>query len=136
MIFSLDHIVCSATETERDRVVAALESHGFRPEQFTLRFPSSGARSDSWSFAGGGFIEFVTEDAPGSSGSPWFHQTPRVIGLGFASDAFADDTRWDGGDNCWRMDEHHTLPTGVDLRIHAAGPHEHRSDFYVFVMDR
>jgi hypothetical protein len=136
MIFSLDHIVFSATEVERDRVVAGLEPHGFQLEQFTLVFPESGARSDSWSFAGGGFVEFVIEDAPGVPGSPWFDQTPRVIGLGFASDAFADDTRWEGVENSWRMDEHHRLPTGADLRIHAAGPHEHRSDFYVFVMDR
>jgi hypothetical protein len=136
MIVSIDHIVFAATEVERDRVVAELEPHGFRPEQFTLVFPESGARSDSWSFAGGGFVEFVTEDSPGAAGSPWFNQTPRVIGLGFASDSFAHDTRWPGVEHAWSMDEHHVLPTGADLRIRAAGPHKHLSDFYVFVMDR
>ena len=136
MVFSVDHIVFAATSAECARLAAELEPHGFEPEQFTLVFPESGARSDSWSFAGGGFVEFVSEDVPGGTDSPWFDQTPRVIGLGFASDDFADDTRWEDQDGAWRMDEHHLLPTGVDLRIHAAGPHKHRSDFYVFVMDR
>jgi hypothetical protein len=136
MVFSLDHIVFSATTEERDRLAAELEPHGFQKEQFTLVFPEAGARSESWSFAGGGFVEFVSEDVPSGTGSPWFDQSPRVIGLGFASDAFAGDTRWEDLDGAWRMDEHHLLPTGANLRIHAAGPHEHRSDFYVFVMDR
>ena len=136
MVFSVDHIVFSATTAERDRLAAELEPHGFQQEQFTLVFPDAGARSESWSFAGGGSVEFVSEDVPGGTGSPWFDQSPRVIGLGFASDAFVADTRWEDLDGAWRMDEHHRLPTGADLRIHAAGPHEHRSDFYVFVMDR
>jgi hypothetical protein len=58
-----------------------------------------------------------------------------VIGLGFASDAFADDTHWSEAD-AWTMDEEHALADGRRLRIHAAGPHRHASGFYVFVMDR
>jgi hypothetical protein len=34
------------------------------------------------------------------------------------------------------MDEDHVLPDGSALNIHAAGPHKHLSDFYVFVMER
>lgn len=34
------------------------------------------------------------------------------------------------------MSEDHQLPDGTVINIHAAGPHEHRSPFYVFVMDR
>ncbi len=136
MIFALDHIVFSATVAERDRIAAELEGSGFAAEPFSLTFPESGARSESWSFASGAFVEFVSEDEPGATGSPWFTQTPRVIGLGFASDDFPADTAWPDPARSWSMDESHTLNDGSALRIHAAGPHEHRSDFYVFVMDR
>jgi hypothetical protein len=143
MIFAIDHIVFAATTAERDAITATLEPRGFTRQAFTLKFPEVGASSESWSFGGGGFIEFVGPDpdaaaapAGAAAGLPWFDETPRVIGLGFASDAFAADTPWRDSDEGWVMDEHHTLPTGADLRIHAAGPHEHRSDFYVFVMDR
>ena len=64
MVFSLDHIVFSATIAERDRLAAELEPHGFQQEQFTLVFPDAAARSESWSFAGGGFVEFVSEGRP------------------------------------------------------------------------
>lgn len=136
MIFALDHIVFSATAAERDRIAAKLEACGFAAEAFSLTFPGSGAKSESWSFASGAFVEFVSEDEPGSTGSPWFTDTPRVIGLGFASDDFPADTTWPDPAGSWWMDESHTLTDGSMLRIHAAGPHEHRSDFYVFVMDR
>lgn len=136
MIFALDHIVFSATEPQRDCIAARLEACGFAAEDFSLNFSESGASSESWSFAGGGFVEFVIEHAPGATGSPWFTETPRVIGLGFASDDFESDTAWPSTSQTWRMDESHAMRDGSLLRIHAAGPHEHRSDFYVFVMDR
>ena len=53
-----------------------------------------------------------------------------------ASDDFGPDTSWDGDPGSWVMDEHVPLPDGRTLNIHAAGPHRHKSDFYVFVMDR
>jgi len=71
-------------------------------ESFGLEFPEVGARSETWSFASGGFLELLTEDIPGSSGLSWFGQTPRVIGLGFASDAFAADTAWVDEDGAGR----------------------------------
>jgi hypothetical protein len=136
MIFALDHIVFSAMVPERDRVTSRLEACGFSAEDFFLNFPEGGASSESWSFASGGFVEFVSEHMPGPAGSPWFTETPRVIGLGFASDDFESDTAWPMTGHAWRMDESHAMKDGSLLRIHAAGPHEHQSDFYVFVMDR
>jgi hypothetical protein len=47
MVFALDHIIFSATTSERAQIGAELEIDGFRPEQFTLFFPEAGARSDS-----------------------------------------------------------------------------------------
>jgi hypothetical protein len=135
MIFALDHIVFAVGDGDRARIVTALEQAGLGAESFRLEFPDSGVASDSWSFASGGFVELVGA-LPGRIGpAVWFASTPRVIGLGFASDAFADDTAWAQPD-AWTMDEEHRLADGSRLRIHAAGPHRHASDFYVFVMDR
>jgi hypothetical protein len=52
-----------------------------------------------------------------------------VIGIGFSSDDFAVDTAWEGDAGAWTMPEQQGFPN-------AAGPHEHQSDFYVFVMNR
>jgi hypothetical protein len=136
VIFSIDHIVFSATPAQRAEISRTLAAAGFVPEPFTLDFPGSGASSDSLSFAGGGFVEFVVETDTAHSHELWFGAVPRVIGLGFASNSFAVDTDpWDWPE-AWRMDEDHVLPTGEVLNIHAAGPHVHRSEFYVFVMER
>jgi hypothetical protein len=136
VIFSVDHIVFSASTAQRDEMARTLGATGFVPERFTLDFPGSGATSDSLSYAGGGFVEFVAETDPELSSALWFGETPRVIGLGFASNDFAGDTDpWDWPE-AWRMDEDHVLPDGDVLNIHAAGPHRHASAFYVFAMDR
>jgi hypothetical protein len=52
-----------------------------------------------------------------------------VIGIGFSSDDFAADAAWHGEVGAWTMPEQQAFPR-------AAGPHEHHSDFYVFVMNR
>jgi hypothetical protein len=136
VIFSIDHIVFAATVAQRDALTDELRGAGFSPEQFTLEFPEIGATSESLSYAGGGFVEFVGELDPALSPDVWFRETPRVIGLGFASAAFDEDTRGWTQKDAWRMNEDHVLPNGSVLNIHAAGPHHHLSDFYVFVMDR
>ena len=135
MIFSIDHIVFAATAAQREELMATLAGHGFSPERFTLEFPEIGAASESLSFAGGGFVEFVAELDATRSPKVWFTETPRVIGVGFASDAFERDVGGWSQEEAWRMDEDHVLPDGAVLNIHAAGPHHHLSDFYVFVMD-
>lgn len=57
---------------------------------------------------------------------------PRLIGIGVSSDSFESDTAgW-----LWMMDEEQRLDDSRTLRIHAAGPHEHLSELYVFAMDR
>ena len=136
MIFSIDHIVFAATAAQREELMATLAGHGFSPERFTLEFPEIGAASESLSFLGGGFVEFVAELDATRSPKVWFAETPRVIGIGFASDAFERDVGGWLQEEAWRMDEDHVLPDGMVLNIHAAGPHHHLSDFYVFVMDR
>jgi hypothetical protein len=59
-----------------------------------------------------------------------------VIGIGFSSDDFAADVAWPGEEGRWQMDEEIAMADGSRHRIVAAGPHEHASPFYVFVMDR
>jgi hypothetical protein len=52
--------------------------------------------------------------------------------MGVSSDDFERDTAgWH-----WTMDEQQVLEDGSLLRIHAAGPHKHRSELYLFAMDR
>lgn len=63
-------------------------------------------------------------------------RSPALTGVGFASDRFNLDTDWKGDPGAWVIDEDQLLPGGQTLNIHAAGPHHHLSDFYVFVMDR
>ena len=136
MIFSIDHIVFAASASERDELTTTLTRCGFSPERFTLEFPEIGAASESLSYAGGGFVEFVVEHDAALSPGLWFAETPRVIGLGFSSDRFDADTGGWSQPQAWSMNEDHVLPDGTVLTIHAAGPHLHRSEFYVFVMDR
>ena len=136
MIFAIDHIVFATTRSQsyelRDRLVIA----GFHSEAFSLSFPEIGATSESVSFAGGGFVEFVARNDEALAPAIWFAEIPRVIGLGFGSDDFDVDTSWSAHSGAWAMDEDHVLPDGTRLNIHAAGPHPHFSDFFVFVMDR
>jgi hypothetical protein len=136
LIFAVDHVVFSATPNERERLGRWIESHGFQRRPFSLDFPESGASSESWSYGSGGFLEFVVENEGGAGAAEWFLETPRVIGLGFASDDFDIDTRWESEDGVWRMNEDHALRDGSVLTIEAAGPHRHASSFYVFVMNR
>jgi Glyoxalase-like domain len=136
MIFALDHIVFAVSQADQQQLLARLPQAGFRPEPFRLEFPEIGAASESLSFPSGAFVEFVVELDATLSPRVWFHDVPRAIGLGFASNDFEADTWWRDEPGAWVMDEEHLLPDGRLLRIHAAGPHQHQSDFYVFVMDR
>ncbi|HEY7145499.1 MAG TPA: hypothetical protein VH637_14745 [Streptosporangiaceae bacterium] len=136
MIFSIDHIVFAATPGQRDELMPALRQAGLADVGLSLDFPEDGVASQMLGYRGGGGLEFVTETDPRHSPAVWFAQVPRVIGVGFASDDFDQDTRWDGDPGAWVMDENVPLPDGKVLNIHAAGPHKHKSDFYVFVMDR
>jgi hypothetical protein len=136
MIFAIDHLVFSASPSDSRGIRDQLETAGFVPESFGLDFAEIGAASESLSFAGGGFVEFVVELDSDRSPRVWFGETPRLMGLGFSSDDFGSDSDWPSEPESWVMDEDHVLPDGSRLNIHAAGPHQHLSDFYVFVMDR
>jgi hypothetical protein len=136
MIFSIDHLVIAVDRDLQAELTRRLPRSGFRDVSFTLPFEDDGVVSDSLAYAGGGFTELLCESDPSRSPQVWFAEGPRVTGLGFASDDFDADTTWDGDPEAWIMHEDLTLPDGAPLHIHAAGPHRHRSPFYVFVMDR
>jgi hypothetical protein len=131
VIFSIDHVVFSATRKQRTGLLAALHSSGFAalPDDFHLEFPEDGCASDSTGYRGGASLEFVYPGDQADGPGPWFAEVPRVIGLGFSSDSFEADTAWDGDPGAWTMPEQQGFPN-------SAGPHEHFSDFYVFVMNR
>src|ERR1700687_123624 len=135
MIFSVDHIVFAASSEQAHNTLALLTTAGFARQGFELDFPEIGAASESLGYAGGGMVEFVFERGRHGAPALWFDRVPRVIGVGFASNDFAVDTGWDEPD-VWTMSEEHRLPDGSIVNIHAAGPHDHMSPFYVFVMDR
>jgi hypothetical protein len=135
MIFSIDHLVLAVSNEQKGSLVARLTTAGFSRRAFELDFPGIGAASESLGYAGGGMVEFVYERVRYGAIPIWFDRVPRVIGVGFASDDFVADTAWDEA-GAWTMSEGHRLPDGSVVHIHAAGPHEHISPFYVFVMDR
>ena len=129
VIFSVDHVVFAATRQQASDLITTLHSYGFAPLDFHLDFPDDHLASDSVGLQGGISLEFVYETAGHMGPAAWFGQVPRVIGIGFSSDDFAVDTAWDGDPGAWTMPEQQGFPS-------AAGPHEHQSDFYVFVMNR
>jgi hypothetical protein len=138
VFFAVDHVVLATTQEQKQQLAARLTRSGFVRVPGRLRFDDIGAHSESLAFRGGGFVELVYEVEAGRAPAEWFTaEVPRVIGLGFASDDFEADTRaWRRERGAWTMDETQTLDDGARLRIHAAGPHRHLSDFYVFAMDR
>jgi len=121
--------VFAATKQQAGDMITTLHGYGFPPVDFHLDFPDDNLASDSVGLQGGASLEFVYEAGGQRGPAAWFDQPPRVIGVGFSSDDFAVDTAWDGDVGAWTMPEQQGFPS-------AAGPHEHQSDFYVFVMNR
>jgi hypothetical protein len=137
VIRDVDHIVLAVAGDDRSRLAERLLAAGLVDIPLHLDFPEIGAASDSYAMAGGGFVELVYETEPGAAPRAWFDETPRVIGLGFMADDFeADVAAWGEPEGMWVMDEDHVLDDGSVLTIHAAGPHSHDDDLYVFLMDR
>jgi hypothetical protein len=132
MFFGIDHIVLCGSQDDHSDLVARLGPAGFVPVPGRLRFDADGVHSESLAYRGGGFVEVVYPVAA-SPPAAWFSdEVPRVIGIGVSSDSFEEDTAgW-----LWTMDEELQLDDGTRHRIHAAGPHEHQSELYVFAMDR
>ena len=129
MIFSIDHVVFAATKQQASDLITTLHGYGCPLVDFHLDFPEDHLASDSVALHGGILLELVYETADHAGPAAWFEQVPRVIGIGFSSDDFAADTPWDGDAGAWTMPAQQGMPS-------AAGPHEHRCDFYVFVMNR
>jgi hypothetical protein len=133
VIFGIDHLVLCGSRDDLGRLRSRLSPAGFIPVPGKLRFDEIGAHSESLAYRGGGFVEVVYEVVPGRAPDAWFGgPVPRVMGIGVSSDHFDRDTAgW-----LWTMDEDQVREDGTTLRIHAAGPHEHRSPLYLFAMDR
>ena len=137
MIFAVDHIVFAVEAAGKDRLADELLRRAFLRLPLELDFSEIGAASESFAMAGGGFVELVYETEAARAPVVWFAEVPRVIGVGFSADDFARDiAAWGEPEGMWVMDEDKTLLDGSVLNIHAAGPHPHLEDFYVFVMDR
>ena len=137
MIRGVDHVVLAVDASDRRSLAERLLAAGFVDIPLHLDFPEIGAASDSYAMANGGFVELVHVMRPGVAPAAWFDAVPRVIGLGFMSDDFeADVAAWGEPEGMWIMDQDQMLADGSTLNIHAAGPHPHFEDFYVFVMDR
>jgi hypothetical protein len=132
VFFGVDHLVLCGTRDDHRRLGERLVPAGFVPVPGRLRFDDHGVHSESLAYRDGAFVEVVYEVGPGAP-EVWFgHGLPRVMGIGVSTDAFAEDTAgWH-----WTMDETQTLDDGTPHRIVAAGPHEHRSEVYLFAMDR
>src|SRR5262245_64127850 len=124
MFFGVDHLVLAGRRADHARLWVHLGGAGFVPVPGRLRFDDIGAHSESFAYADGAFVEVVYEVDPGRAPRPWFGRAlPRVMGIGVSTDDFdADTAGW-----AWTMDEQQLLDDGTALRIHAAGPHEHRS---------
>ena len=137
MIFAIDHLVLSVAPAQAPVVLSELREAGFVAHNFVLSFDDANSESESLSYDGGGMVE-VLHSRELRPNPTWFGEVPRVIGMGFASDDFVTDTAWgsDREEGDWTMDRELLLPDGSPLRVVAAGPHKHASEFYVFVMDR
>jgi hypothetical protein len=133
VIFGVDHVVLCGSRSDLRRLRSRLAPAGFVPVPGRLRFDEIGAHSESLAYRGGGFIEVVYEVRAATAPRAWFGGAmPRVMGIGVSSDDFERDTAgW-----LWTMDEEQVLDDGSTFRIHAAGPHEHLSNVYLFAMDR
>jgi hypothetical protein len=133
MIFAVDHLVLCGTRDDLHRLRSRLVPSGFVTVPGRLRFDDIGAHSESLAYRGGGFVEVVYEVETGAAPRAWFGgRLPRVMGIGVSSDDFERDTAgW-----LWTMDEEQVLEDGSTLHIHAAGPHEHQSELYLFAMNR
>jgi hypothetical protein len=133
VIFGVDHLVFCGSRGDLSQLRGRLTPAGFVPVPGRLRFDEIGAHSESLTYRGGGFVEVVYEVRAGAAPRPWLDgPLPRLIGIGVSSDDFERDTAgW-----LWTMDEEQLLDDGSTLRIHAAGPHDHHSELYVFAMDR
>jgi hypothetical protein len=137
VIYAVDHVVFAVSSSDRNWLAARLLAAGLREIPLHLDFPEIGAASESFATASGAFVELVYETSSGRAPTAWFIELPRVIGIGFSSNDFERDIAgWAELEGAWTMNEDHALADGSTLNIHAAGPHPHFEDFYVFVIDR
>jgi hypothetical protein len=132
MFFGVDHLVFAAARELDPQLVAPLDRAGFVLAPGRLRFDDAGVHSHSHAYVDGAYVELVYPVGPAAP-QVWFGaNVPRLIGIGVSTDAFDSDTAgW-----LWTIDEEQRLDEVTTLRIHAAGPHEHLSELYLFAMDR
>ncbi|HEY7145498.1 MAG TPA: VOC family protein [Streptosporangiaceae bacterium] len=134
MLTQIDHIIVAVSGAEHRALSARLAQAGFLHGD-AGRHPG-GTANENVAFAGGGFLELLYEQEPGSGPPVWFADTPRVQGIGFStSDYDADIAAWGTPEGSWNRIFPKVLDTGEPSQCRAAGPlpmHE----FYVFYMDR
>jgi hypothetical protein len=130
----IDHIILAVDAAQRLALSQQLQAAGFVHGD-AGRHPG-GTANENIAFAGGGFIELLYEQSPGTGPPVWFAQTPRVQGIGFSTGAYDRQIRaWGKPPGSWDEMFPKTLDNGADVQCRAAGPLP-REEFYVFYMDR
>jgi hypothetical protein len=133
---TIDHIILAVDAADKPALSQRLKDAGFVHGD-NGKHPG-GTANETVAWAGGAFLELLYEQSPGSSGNRnWWRETPRVQGVGFATDNYADDiTTWGSPPGSWDRDFPSVRDDGQPASCRAAGPLAHENEFYVFYMDR
>ena len=130
----IDHIIVAVHAAQRTALSEQLRAAGFVHGDAGTHGESTA--NENVAFAGGGFLELLYEQSPGSGPGVWFAETPRVQGIGVSTDDYAGDiAAWGTPPGSWDQTFGKILDTGQPSECRAAGPIP-RDEFYVFYMDR
>jgi hypothetical protein len=130
----IDHIIVAVDAAYRPVLSAQLKAAGFVHGDAGQH--GSATANENVAFAGGGFLELLYEQSPGSGPGVWFAETPRVQGIGVSTDDYKTDiAAWGTPPGSWDQMFGKVLETGESSECRAAGPIA-RDEFYVFYMDR
>ena len=134
MITQIDHIILAVDGDSHEALSGQLKGAGFVHADAGRH--AGGTENENVAFAGGGFLELLREQSPGSGPPIWFVETPRVQGVGFSTDDYDHDIAgWVDGPGAWNERFDKTLADGTVSSCQAAGPLP-RELFYPFCMDR
>lgn len=130
----IDHIIVAVDAAYKPALSAQLKAAGFAHGDAGKH--GGATANENVAFAGGGFLELLYEQSPGSGPGVWFAETPRVQGIGVSTDDYtADIAAWGTPPGSWDQMFGKVLDTGQSSECRAAGPIA-RDEFYVFYMDR
>jgi hypothetical protein len=134
MASQIDHIILATQAAEQPVLSERLRAAGFVHGD-AGRHPG-GTANENVAFAGGGFLELLYEQEPGSGPDIWFSETPRVQGIGFCTTSYDTEIgRWGTPAGSWDQVFPKILDDGTATECRAAGPLP-RGQFYVFCMER